>query len=351
MSYNQKTVVVAMSGGVDSSTTALLLQNQGYKVIGVTALLHDQQNAGEAVDNAFQMTQFLGIEHHVVDLRDQFKKNVIEYFEQSYKNGFTPNPCAVCNRTIKWGELRDYSKNILNAEFYATGHYVRVERNEDGCKLFRSVDPAKDQTYMLFDLTQEALAHTIFPLGNLTKPEVRKIAVYNNLPCAQSKESQDVCFILPPDTTSNYLKRTLGEQEGQIIDINTGKVVGVHSGAYSFTIGQRKGIGVAASAPLYVLSIDSEQNIIYVGFKDSLKKTQVEVKSVNWQQVEFKNTEFKSIVKIRYNTKAKDAVVRPLSNGNTLITLDEPEYGITPGQAAVFYHPQEDYLIGGGWII
>lgn len=347
---NNKTVAIAMSGGVDSSTAALLLKKEGYQVIGITGLMHDTESAHTAVKNAAKICEILGIEHHCVNLKEEFSDKVIDYFEESYKKGLTPNPCTVCNRKIKWGKLWDYAKNNLKADFYATGHYARIIQDESGYKLLKAKDSNKDQIYMLFSLNQDDLARTIFPLGILTKPEVREIARENNLPCAESKESQDVCFIQPPDSTQKYLVRTFGEVEGDILDIKNNQVVGKHNGAYKYTVGQRKGIGVAASEPLYVVSTEPEENLVYVGFRNEISKSELELYNVNWQQERFKGSEFKALVKIRYNSRAKDAVVIPQRDNSAIVKFSEPQFAITPGQVAVFYDLNNEYLIGGGWI-
>lgn len=345
---DKKTVAVAMSGGVDSSVTALLLKQQGYNVIGITGIMHD--GGYIAAKNAAEVARSINIEHESLDLREEFNDVVINYFKTSYGNGFTPNPCTVCNRKIKWGKLREHAKNKINAEFYATGHYAKIINENGTYKLSRAGDLNKDQIYMLFSLTQDDLATTIFPLSDLSKPEVREIARKNNLPCAESPESQDVCFIQPPDTTKKYLTRSFGEKTGNIVHIETGKILGKHNGCYQYTIGQRKGIGIAASEPLYVVSTDAENNIVYVGFKKDLASTEVKISEVNFQQEEYVNKEFSGMVKIRYNSPAKPAHIIPTSNNSLIIKFNEAEYGITPGQVAVVYDNSYKYLIGGGWI-
>jgi len=345
---DNKTVAVAMSGGVDSSVTALLLKQQGYNVIGINGIMHD--GGIIAANNAAEVAKIINIQFEAVDLREEFKKHVINYFETSYRNGLTPNPCAVCNRKIKWGKLREYAKNKLGAKFYATGHYAKIINEDKNYRLLRAGDLKKDQIYMLFSLTQDDLATTIFPLGNLTKPEVRKIAKANNLPCAESPESQDICFIQPPNTTKKYLTGILGEKEGEIVHIRTKKVLGKHNGAYQYTIGQRKGIGIAASEPLYVVSTEVSNNIVYVGFKEDLSCKEVKVAGVNFQQTEYKYQEFSGMVKIRYNSPAKPATIIPASDESVLIKFKDEEYGVTPGQIAVIYNENNEYLIGGGWI-
>ena len=345
---SKKTVAVAMSGGVDSSTAALLLKKDGYDVIGITGIMHD--DAYIASENAAQVCNILGIKHYNVDLRNDFKNNIINYFEESYKKGLTPNPCVVCNKVIKWGALKKYAHEVLNADLYATGHYARITKAGDNYKLVRANDDKKDQIYMLFSLIQDDLVTTLFPLAELTKSEVRELARASDLPCAESKESQDVCFIQPPDSTQKYLVRKFGEQEGNIIDIRTGKVLGKHKGAYKYTVGQRKGIGIAANEPLYVASVHPDKNEVYVGFLNDISRLDLEVNAVNWQQKEFKGGEFRALVKIRYNSSAKEAIVIPKDNNSVIVRFTNPQFAITPGQVAVFYDLNNEYLIGGGWI-
>jgi len=348
-SNDKKTVAVAMSGGVDSSVSACLLKQQGYNVIGLNGIMHEY--GVSSAEKAAEVAKILNIPLKTLDLREQFNQIVIDYFKTSYSKGLTPNPCAVCNRKIKWGLLRDYAKEKLGAELYATGHYARIIREDGNYKLYRAGDLKKDQIYMLFSLTQQDLATTVFPLGNLTKPQIREIARNNNLPCAENPESQDICFICPPDTTKKYLTRNLGENKGDIVHVKTGKILGSHNGAYLYTIGQRKGIGIAASEPLYVTKTDTINNIVYVGFKDDLSSFEVDISDINYQQEVFENKEFKAMVKIRYNSPAKPATIFPHKNNSAVIRFNIQEYGVTPGQAAVIYDENYEYIIGGGWII
>ncbi|HBG48695.1 MAG TPA: tRNA 2-thiouridine(34) synthase MnmA, partial [Cyanobacteria bacterium UBA9971] len=217
--------------------------------------------------------------------------------------------------------------------------------------LYRGEDPKKDQSYMLFALTQKQLSKTLFPLGNMDKTKVKEIARNNQLVSANSKESQDVCFICPPETTQSYLLSKFGEKNGEIIDYKTGKVLGIHKGAFNFTIGQRKGIGIAASEPLYVISTDPDENKIYVGFKDLLSSQEFDVENVNWQQQEYADMqEFSAMTKIRYNSAAKEAIIIKTGKNSLHVKLKEPQFAITPGQAAVFYDMNNEYVLCGGWI-
>lgn len=348
---SNKTVAVAMSGGVDSSVAALLLKEQGFNVIGFTGKMQNTEAFNKVVENAKIVADSIGIEHYAVDLSDEFKKLVIEYFEETYKQGLTPNPCAICNGAIKWGKLRDYVKEQINPDYFATGHYASIVKENNTYKVYRAKDDKKDQIYMLFNLKQSDLAQTLFPLSGYKKDEIRDIALKHNLPCATSKDSQDVCFIPKPDTAKKYLIRKFKEQKGDIRDINSNKKLGEHSGFYQYTIGQRKGIGIAAPNPLYVIKLDAKTNTVFVGEIKDLEQSIVNVHRFNWQQMEYQNGEFEALVKIRYNTCAKPAIIKPLDNNLAQIKLIEPELGVSPGQACVIYDRQNEFLIGGGFIV
>jgi len=347
MKSDKKKVVVAMSGGVDSNTTSLLLMKHGYEVIGLTAIMHEAGK--EAAVNAAKACETIGIKHETLDLRESFENTVINYFEDSYRKGLTPNPCTFCNKAIKWGEMKDFALKELDADLYATGHYVRIIEHNGAYKLYRAKDLQKDQSYMLYNLTQADLARTIFPLGELTKSEIKDIARKNNITPSEDKESQDVCFITSPETTSSYLTKKFGEKLGDILEYRTGRVLGQHTGAFNYTIGQRKGIKISAPEPLYVISLDPEQNRIYVGSKQDLSAIKFKVKNVNWQQEEFSGREvFRAMVKIRYNSPAQVAEVSITDEKTVMVEYENPKSAITPGQSAVFYDENNEYLIGGG---
>ena len=342
-----KKVVVAMSGGVDSSVTSLLLMEQGYEVTGLTAVIHPAGH--DAAKKARKTCGELGIRHEVLDLQEVFKKSVINYFEESYKKGLTPNPCAFCNRAIKWGDLKIFALQKFGTDLYATGHYAQIKEHDGSYKLYRAEDLQKDQSYMLYGLTQEDLARTIFPLGGLKKTQIKEIAGEHGLSSVSQKESQDVCFIIPPETNSSYLINKFGEQEGDIVEFKTEKVLGRHKGTFNYTIGQRKGIKVSAAEPLYVVSLEPEQNRIYVGYKQDLFSSEFDVTNVNWQQV-CEQESFPAMVKIRYNSPAQRAEIFKTKENAVHVKLNEPKDAITPGQIAVFYDLENTYLLGGGVI-
>lgn len=345
----QKVAVVALSGGVDSSVVALLLKNKGYKVIGLTGKMVDTPAANEICQNAKNVADKLGIEHYVLDVCENFQKQVINYFENSYKKGETPNPCIVCNEFIKWGELFDYAVDVLGADVFATGHYADIRFIDGVYKLFPAKDEHKDQLYFLYRLNQKQLSKTVFPLYEYEKEQVRQIAYDYDLPPKSSKESQDICFIQKPNTTKKYLIDKFGEMKGDFIEIPTGKKLGTHSGHYQYTIGQRKGIGIAAPYPLYVINIDAEKNIVYLGKKEDDLRTRLAVKNLTFAY-DIKEKEFDAMVKIRYNMQAKKARVA-LFDDIAEITFYEPVNSITSGQAGVIYDINDGHLIGGGWCI
>lgn len=345
----QKTVVVAMSGGVDSSVTALLLQQQGYKVIGLTGKMTDTTSANTVVQNAKRVADMLGIELIVFNTIDRFQEKVIDYFINSYKLGKTPNPCIMCNQYVKWGILFDYATEILDADYFATGHYADI-RNIDGFyKLYPAKDEHKDQLYFLYRLNQKHLSKTLFPLYHYEKAQVKQIAKYFNLPPKDSKESQDICFIQKPVTTKSFLIDKFGVKKGDFIDILTGKKWGEHEGAYRYTIGQRKGIGIAAPYPLYVIDIDAQKNIVYLGREDDNYRKTLKVVDLNWSYP-IQKREFDAWVKIRYNMPHQKAHVSVFDDFVD-IEFFEPVNSVTNGQSCVIYDLNDKHLIGGGFIV
>lgn len=346
MEKMKKKAVVALSGGVDSSVTALILQKQGYEVEGITGRMTNSESSDIVCENAGNVAEKLGIKHHILDMSENFQKKVIDYFENSYENGETPNPCIVCNEFFKWGGIFDYAINTCGADIYATGHYAEIKYTDGFYKLYPAKDENKDQLYFLYRLGQKELSKTVFPLSRYSKDEVRRMAVESNLPPKSSKESQDICFIQKPMTTKKYLTEKFGLRKGDFIDINTGKKLGEHEGSYLYTIGQRKGIGIAAPYPLYVIKIDAEKNIVYLGKNEDNFKTSLTVRDLKLSYPPEKE-DFDAMVKIRYNMKAQKAKVT-LSGSEAEIKFYEPVSSVTSGQAGVFYDINDGHLIGGG---
>lgn len=347
---NNKKVAVGLSGGLDSSVTCFLLKQQGYDVAAITVKMVDDAKFEQIVKNAAAVADKIGIPHYVLDLSNEFKKDVIDYFENSYKNGLTPNPCILCNRTIKWGRLFDYAINVLGCDYVSSGHYARIEDMDGIKKMYPAKDEKKDQQYYLFELDQNHLQKIIFPLSGYTKDEIRKIALDNDLPSKSSKESQDICFITKPMTTKKYITQKFGTKKGDFVFLKTGKKVGTHEGFYQYTIGQRKGIGIAWEEPLYVVKLDAQKNIVYVGTKEDLLSTELSLHDVKFQYP-FEKEEFEANVKIRYNMDSKPArIFVDYKNMTGRVVFDEPVASVTSGQAAVFYDKNDKHLIGGGWI-
>ena len=342
-----KKVAVALSGGVDSAVVALLLKQQGYDVIGITGKMTCTEDSLNVIKNAKTVADKLQIEHYVYDACNCFKDKVIDYFENSYKRGETPNPCIMCNKYIKWGGLFDYAINELGADYIATGHYANIKNETGVYKLYPASDEHKDQLYFLFMLEQEKLAKTLFPLSGYRKSEVKALAEKYNLPPKSAKESQDICFIKPPMTTKKYLNNILKSAKGDFIEKTTGKKLGEHDGFWQYTIGQRKGIGLAAPEALYVVDIDAEKNIVFVGYKDTLYSNTLVLNNIHWNYPQ-ERTEFEALVKIRYNMKAVPAKI--ICGDNIQVRFSEPVSAIAKGQACVFYDKQDGHLIGGGMI-
>ena len=345
----KKKAIVAMSGGLDSSVTALLLKQQGYEVIGVTGMMLDTPCVQQVCENAKAVADKLQIEHYVIDVTSKFKKEVVEYFENSYQAGKTPNPCIQCNKFLKWGEIFDIALEKFNADIFATGHYAE-NRCVDGIyKLYPAKDTKKDQLYFLYRLPQRVLAKTIFPLFELEKSEVRALAEQFDLPSKSSKESQDICFIEKPNTTKKYLMEKFGVMRGDFVEKSTGKIIGKHDGFYQYTIGQRKGIGIAYPYPLYVLGIDAAKNIVYLGKEEENYSSELRIKDVNLSYP-IVTKEFNAMVKIRYNMSAVSARVL-LKDSGAEVVFETPVNSVTSGQACVFYSSEDGHLLGGGEIV
>ena len=348
-------VVVAMSGGVDSSVAAALLKEQGYEVIGMMLRLWSEPGkedsnrccTPDSMAQARRVAAKLNIPFYVVDAKDVFHNTVVQYFLDGYGRGETPNPCLVCNRQIRWTFLLDHAL-ALGADFMATGHYVRIHNGEDGYQLLCAVDPDKDQSYVLHVLDQEKLSKALFPVGDYPKPEIRQIAEKYGLPTAARKDSQDLCFLAGEDYRS-FLQRNAAEmlRPGEIVT-REGVSVGQHHGLANYTIGQRKGLGLASPVPLYVLGKNAVTNSLVVGTQEELGSNELTARDVNWVSGQAPGEPFQAEVKIRYTAKKAEALVTPSSDREVRVHFDAPQRDITAGQAAVFYNG--DLLLGGGII-
>lgn len=349
---NKTRVAVCMSGGVDSSTTAYLLMEQGYDIIGVTGWLikSGSRCCDTGMVDAARVCEQLGIEHHAVDLRELFKSEVIDQFHQSYSKGRTPLPCSVCNTVIKWGALLNYGRKHLDAKYVATGHYARVIDTPDGKRLARARDPKKDQSYVLWGLTTEQLEATLLPLGDYTKDEIREIATAQKLATANRPDSQDLCFIPIGTTPQQYLANFIVEKPGPIIHCETLEILGYHKGTHNYTIGQRKGLGVAHSEPLYVTNVDPETRVVYAGPKEALLRKELTASDVNWIMQKPPVETFRARAKIRYNSPTEEATVYPMEGARVRVVFDQPQPAITPGQVLGIYDEADDIILGGGWI-
>jgi tRNA-specific 2-thiouridylase len=345
-----------MSGGVDSSVAAALLKQQGYDVIGMMLRLWSEPGKEESnrcctpdsMAQARRVAAKLDIPFYVVDAKNVFRETVVQYFLDGYARGETPNPCLLCNRQIRWTFLLDHAL-ALGAEFMATGHYVRKLKDERGkMKLLRAVDSFKDQSYVLHVLTQEKLQRALFPVGDYPKTEIRQIAESFGLPTASRADSQDLCF-LAGDDYRNFLQRNAADmlQPGDIVT-RDGKMVGRHNGLANYTIGQRKGLGVASPVPLYVLGKDAAANSVIVGTEDELGTRELVARDVNWLRGESPSEPFRAEVKIRYTARAVKAEVTPETGNQARVKFEAPVRAATAGQAAVFYVGDE--VLGGGII-
>lgn len=350
-------VVVGMSGGVDSSATAALLLEQGYEVIGITLKLWPQDCVSraedkccgpQAVSDARAVCDRLGIPYYLIDESAEFQQHVIRYFAEEYKAGRTPNPCVMCNQQLKFGRLLERATR-LGARYIATGHYARLERTPEGrTLLLRGRDPRKDQSYFLFSLRQDQLARAMFPLGDRTKSDAREVARHCRLKTAEKVESQEICFV-PDNDYGRFLRqaRLVEPHRGEIVDLQ-GRVLGYHEGIEFFTIGQRRGLRVAAGRPLYVVDLDPERNRVIVGDAAALVADTFVMERCNWIAFDQLTEPIEVTVKIRYNHPGTPARVEPLQDGRARVHLYTPQRAITPGQAAVCY--QGDLVVGGGWI-
>ncbi|KPL05078.1 MAG: hypothetical protein AMJ73_02590 [candidate division Zixibacteria bacterium SM1_73] len=394
---NRPLAVVAMSGGVDSSLAAFLLKEQGYQVVGISMKLWDFKEVGgdphpdgrccsvEALNDARAICEKMGIPHYVIDFKDDFKKTVILNFVEEYEKGRTPNPCIVCNTEIKWRCLWEKAK-ALGAEFLATGHYARIKYDEKAKKflLRKGVDPTRDQSYALWGLSQENLSRTIFPLGELTKREVRAKAKEHKLKVAEKMESQEICFVADDDYP-RFIKEWLDKQgqglalseveglvlsevegsracpersrrargqggkirRGPIFNLK-GEKIGEHKGIPFYTIGQRRGLSIALGKPLYVIRIEPDKNAIYVGEDNDLFRSTFTVSHLNWIAFDDLEKERECRIKIRYQHQPQEGRISSLTKNEVMVKFKKSERAITPGQSAVFY--QDDVVLGGGII-
>lgn len=348
-----------MSGGVDSSVAAYLLKEQGYDVIGVTMQIwQDEEQAAQeenggccglsAVDDARRVAAALEIPYYVMNFKKEFKENVIDYFVEEYQNGRTPNPCIACNRYVKWESLLQRSLSI-GAEYIATGHYARVVQLENGrYTLRRSATLAKDQTYALYNLTQEQLKRTLMPVGKYTKDEVRAIAEKINLRIANKPDSQDICFV-PDGDYAKFIEKYTGKKtpEGDFVD-KEGNYIGRHKGIIHYTIGQRRGLGIPAASRLYVCEISPKTNTVVLGDNADLFSSELEADSVNLISVDNLSEPKRVTAKIRYRHKEQPATAWQTPDGILHVKFDEPQRAITKGQAVVMYDGDE--VVGGGVI-
>ena len=349
-----------MSGGVDSSVSAALLKEQGYDVIGITMQLWDKQKDGvsgkeesrpcctlEDVFDAGRVANKLDIDFHVVDYQEEFRKLVVDGFVDEYFCGRTPNPCIRCNQKLKFGVLLEKARS-LGADYLATGHYARLEQDSSGLfQIHKGKDAGKDQSYFLFTLTQEQMSSVLFPLGNLDKQEVRRIAARFELPVAKKGESQDICFVSNDDYV-RFLETDRGEGllSGNIVD-SSGKILGRHAGIYRYTVGQRKGLGIAWPHPLYVIGVDASRREVLVGHQDELFSDGLVAGDVNWAILE-PSSPVDAVCKIRYRHNPVACRINPLSDNRVEVRFLEREKSVTPGQSVVFY--DGDRVLGGGWI-
>jgi tRNA-specific 2-thiouridylase len=365
-----KTIAVAMSGGVDSSTVAAILRAEGHQVVGLTMQLWNQRRlAGhegmpesvqgrccslDDVYDARRVAETIGIPYYVVNHQDRFERDVVRPFVEQYLSGRTPIPCSLCNNHLKFDQLLVVAQQI-GAEALATGHYARLEFDEhlERWLLMRPTDRSKDQTYFLFGLTQDQLSRTRFPLGGMTKPEVRELARQHGLALAQKPDSQEICFV-PGGDYKAFLHAYLSEQgearpdtAGELVT-SDGQVVGEHRGIHNFTVGQRKGLGLATGSPLYVIQINGDTRQVMVGKQEELYSQTLRVHRINLIAVEDLQEPMRVLVKIRHRHEGAPALIERSGDDEILVSFDEPQRAVTPGQAAVFY--DDDVVMGGGWI-
>jgi len=365
-STKQKHIVVGLSGGVDSSLSAALLIEDGWEVEGLTLWLMKGEGSccSEGLVDAAGLCEDLGINHNILDSRVIFEKEVIKKTTEGYESGFTPLPCSMCNKNVKFEEMLNFVNEKKEFTFIATGHYARVKKNSyknikksenfqfKEFLLLRGADRNKDQSYFLYSLSQEVLSRLILPLGDLKKEETRKEALRLGLRTAKKPESQDLCLVEHYGSMQKFIDKHIEPQEGEIKHIN-GEILGTHNGIQHFTIGQRKGLGIAWPEPLYVESLDKQKNIVYVANKNDLFKREAVIKEVNWVSIEAPLNEIEVEAQIRYRSEPVKGILIPIKNKNNLtknfkLIFEDNQSSVTPGQAAVFY--KDEILLGGGLI-
>lgn len=356
---NKKTVVVGMSGGVDSSVAACLLKQQGYDVIGVTMQIWQEEDRCQveqeggccgrsAVDDARRVAHQLDIPYYVMNFRPEFQKHVIDYFVREYRQGRTPNPCIACNRYVKWESLLQKSLAI-GADYIATGHYARIRQLTNGrYTICRSGAARKDQTYALYNLTQDQLRHTLFPVGEYEKTKIRQIAEEAGLQVAHKPDSQEICFV-PDGDYASFIERETGvsERPGNFVN-REGKILGRHKGISHYTVGQRKGLGLAFGEPVFVTEIRPASNEVVLGTGEDVFTRQLTADTLNCMAVDHFETGQRVTAKIRYNHEGSPAVITDLTEDKMILTFDEPVRAVTPGQAVVLY--DKENVLGGGTI-
>lgn len=350
MNKKNNKVVIGLSGGVDSSVAALLLKQAGYDVIGVTLHLHERVN-DSYLEDAKQIAEKLNIPFHVIDLRNDFKKYVIDYFAKEYIHGRTPNPCIECNKHLKFGLMLEKAKQIFDADYIATGHYAKIIYNEATSRYSIQESDAigKDQTYVLYCLSQEQLNHILMPLGDYTKEEIREIARLNGFITANKKDSQEICFVEDNDYAKfiqekyNYTP-TIGE----FIDTQANKY-GKHKGIIHYTVGQRRGLGLSLKSPLYVKKLDAKSNQVILCPKEELYSDSLICSNINLMSIHKLEQPMSVTVKIRYSAPKVPATITPIDDNTIKVVFNEPQRAVTPGQAVVFYN--DNVVIGGGTIV